>query len=127
MKPIALNLVAAIPRDPETRRSHIPGIGGITTWRDAAEVVALGASMTQVCTAAMTRGFKIVEDMPAGLSDWKERKGHADSWDFVGKEALKATGWKYLDLNCVMKARTGRDLCIKCGGCHAACEESRAK
>ena len=52
------------------RRAGLPisGIGGVTTWRDAAEFLALGAGNVQVCTAAMTYGFKIVEEMKAGLS-----------------------------------------------------------
>ena len=59
VKPIALNMVAEIARDPETRGLPISGIGGVTTWRDAAEFLALGAGSVQVCTAAMTYGFEI--------------------------------------------------------------------
>jgi len=36
VKPIALNMVAQIARDAETRGLPISGIGGITTWREAA-------------------------------------------------------------------------------------------
>ncbi len=77
VKPIALNMVAEIARDPETAGLPISGIGGITTWRDAAEFMALGAGTVQVCTAAMTYGFRIVEEMTAGLSDWMDEKGYA--------------------------------------------------
>ena len=77
VKPIALNMVAEIARDPETRGLPISGIGGITTWRDAAEFMALGAGNVQVCTAAMTYGFKIVQEMIAGLENWMDEKGHA--------------------------------------------------
>ena len=68
VKPIALNMVAEIARDPETANLPISGIGGVTTWRDAVEFLALGASNVQVCTAAMTYGFKIVQEMISGLS-----------------------------------------------------------
>jgi len=63
VKPIALNMVAEIARDPSTAGLPISGIGGITTWRDAAEFMALGAGNVQVCTAAMTYGFKIIEEL----------------------------------------------------------------
>ena len=76
VKPIAMNMVAEIARDPETRGLPISGIGGITTWRDAAEFLALGAGNVQVCTAAMTYGFKIVQEMIAGLENWMDEKGH---------------------------------------------------
>jgi dihydropyrimidine dehydrogenase (NAD+) subunit PreA len=68
VKPIALNMVAEIARYEETRGLPISGIGGVTTWRDAAEFLALGAGNVQVCTAAMTYGFKIVHEMISGLS-----------------------------------------------------------
>jgi dihydropyrimidine dehydrogenase (NAD+) subunit PreA len=77
VKPIALNMVAEIARDPETAGLPISGIGGVTTWRDAAEFLVLGAGTVQVCTAAMTYGFRIVEEMKAGLSDWMDEKGYA--------------------------------------------------
>ena len=67
VKPIALNMVAEIARDAETAGLPISGIGGVTTWRDAAEFIALGCGNVQVCTAAMTYGFKIVQEMAAAL------------------------------------------------------------
>ena len=42
VKPIALNMVAEIARDSETYRKPISGIGGIGTWRDAAEFMRWG-------------------------------------------------------------------------------------
>ena len=75
VKPIALTMVSEIARDTETRGLPISGIGGITTWRDAAEFMALGAGNVQVCTAAMTYGFKIVEEMIAGLVALDGREG----------------------------------------------------
>ena len=75
VKPIALNMVAEIARDPETHGLPISGIGGITTWRDAAEFMALGAGTVQVCTAAMTYGFKIVEEMIDGPVELDGREG----------------------------------------------------
>jgi len=58
VKPIALNMVAEIGRDPQTQGLPISAIGGVTTWRDAAEFIAMGAGNVQVCTAAMTYGFR---------------------------------------------------------------------
>src|SRR5690606_36613663 len=84
VKPIALNMDAEIARDPETRGLPISRIGGVTTWRDAAEFLALGAGNVQVCTAAMTYGFRIVEDMIEVLSNWMDEKGYTSISDFVG-------------------------------------------
>jgi dihydropyrimidine dehydrogenase (NAD+) subunit PreA len=43
VKPIALNMVAEIARDPQTAGLPISGIGGIGNWRDALDFIALGA------------------------------------------------------------------------------------
>ena len=124
VKPIALNMVAEIARDPETRGLPISGIGGIQTWRDAAEYIALGCGTVQVCTAAMTYGFKIVQEMTQGLSDWMDEKGYATIADFQGRAVPNVTDWQYLNLNYITKARIDQDLCIKCGRCHIACEDT---
>jgi dihydropyrimidine dehydrogenase (NAD+) subunit PreA len=123
VKPIALNMVAEISRDPETRGLPISGIGGVTTWRDAAEFLSLGAGTVQVCTAAMTYGFKIVEEMKSGLSQYLDEKGMALS-DLVGRAVPNVTDWQYLNLNYVTKARIDQDACISCGRCFAACEDT---
>ncbi len=124
VKPIAMNMVAEIARDAETRGLPISGIGGITTWRDAAEFMALGAGNVQVCTAAMTYGFKIVQEMIAGLENWMDEKGHASLSDIIGRATPNVTDWQYLNLNYIAKARIDQDACIKCGRCHIACEDT---
>ncbi|HMB46879.1 MAG TPA: NAD-dependent dihydropyrimidine dehydrogenase subunit PreA, partial [Afifellaceae bacterium] len=124
VKPIALNMVADIARDPETHGLPISGIGGVTTWRDAAEFMALGAGNVQVCTAAMAYGFKIVREMIDGLDAWMDDKGYATLPEFTGLAVPNVTDWQYLNLNYVTKARIDQDLCIKCGRCHIACEDT---
>src|SRR5213075_1709594 len=76
VKPIALHMVAALARESRVT-APISGIGGIATWRDAAEFIALGATSVQVCTAAMHHGFRIVEDMIDGLSNHLDAHGMA--------------------------------------------------
>ena len=124
VKPIALSMVSEIARDTETRGLPISAIGGVTTWRDAAEFIALGAGNVQVCTAAMTYGFKIVQEMISGLKNHMTEKGYSTIDDFRGLAAPNVTDWQYLNLNYVAKAEIDQDLCIKCGRCHIACEDT---
>jgi dihydropyrimidine dehydrogenase (NAD+) subunit PreA len=124
VKPIALNMVAEIGRDAATRGLPVSGIGGITTWRDAAEYIALGCGNLQVCTAAMVYGFKIVQDMVAGLSDFMDAQGHASIEAFRGRALPTVTDWQNLNLNYTEKAVIDQDLCIQCGRCHVACEDT---
>ena len=124
VKPIALNMVAEISRTPELAGLPVSGIGGITTWRDAAEFMALGAGNVQVCTAAMTYGFKIVQEMISGLSEYMDEKGMSSVDEIVGRAVPNVTDWQHLNLNYIAKAKINQDLCISCGRCFAACEDT---
>ncbi|MBC7133206.1 MAG: NAD-dependent dihydropyrimidine dehydrogenase subunit PreA [Roseovarius sp.] len=124
VKPIALNMVAEIARTPSLAGLPISGIGGVTTWRDAAEFLALGAGNVQVCTAAMTYGFKVVQEMISGLSQYLDEKGLGSVQALVGRAVPNVSDWQQLNLNYVTKARIDEDLCIGCGRCFAACEDT---
>lgn len=124
VKPIAMNMVAEIARCPQTAGLPISAIGGVTTWKDAAEFMALGAGNVQVCTAAMTYGFNVVKEMISGLSNWMDEQGYSSTQDFIGMAIPNVTDWQYLDLNYVAKAKINQDDCISCGRCFAACEDT---
>ncbi len=124
VKPIALNMVGQIARDPEAGSLPISGIGGITTWRDAAEFLLMGAGNLQVCTAAMTYGFSVVTEMIEDLNAWMDEKGHADLAAIQGRAVPNFTEWQHLNLNYVTKARIDQETCIQCGRCYAACEDT---
>ncbi len=124
VKPIAQNMVAEIARSPEMQYLPISGIGGISTWRDAAEYIALGCGNVQVCTAAMTYGFRIIEELCDGLAEYMDAKGFHNIDAFRGRAIPSIVDWNQLDLNHVEKARIDQDLCIKCGRCHVVCEDT---
>ena len=124
VKPIALNMVAEIARDSETLGLPMSGIGGVSTWRDAAEFIALGCGTVQVCTAVMVHSFSIVQEMISGLNNYMDQHGYNTLDDFRGKAVPTVTDWRYLNLNHVEKAVIDQDSCIKCGKCHIACEDT---
>jgi dihydropyrimidine dehydrogenase (NAD+) subunit PreA len=124
VRPIALRMVADIARDADTRGLPISGIGGVGTWRDAAEFIALGAGTVQVCTAAMHHGFRIVTDMIDGLCNWMDGKGYADIDAFRGLAVPNYVHWEDLNIAHAIVANIDQSLCIKCGLCHIACEDT---
>jgi dihydropyrimidine dehydrogenase (NAD+) subunit PreA len=124
VKPIALNMVAEIARDAQTAGLPISGIGGVGTWRDALDYLALGAGNVQVCTAAMVYGFKIVQEMASGLSNYMDDKGFSSVSEIVGKALPTVSAWQFLNLQHITKAVINQDSCIQCGRCHIACEDT---
>jgi dihydropyrimidine dehydrogenase (NAD+) subunit PreA len=122
VKPIALNMVSAVSHHP---RIGIPisAIGGIQSWQDAAEFLLLGASTVQVCTAIMHYGFRIVEDMIDGLSNWMDDKGFRTLADVRGRSLDRVVDWGDLNLNFKVLAKIDHDKCIGCHLCYVACED----
>ena len=124
VKPIALKMMHSLSKN--SRFSHIPisGIGGVSTWQDAAEFLLLGASNVQICTAAMKYGFRIIDDLTSGLSHWMDEKGFKNVFDVVGLSVKKVTEWEKLDLNFHIVASIDQSKCIHCGLCHITCEDA---
>ncbi len=120
VKPIALHMVQQIAGDSQVDLP-ISGIGGISTWRDAAEFILLGAQSVQLCTAPMHWGFRIVEDMIDGLKNWMDEKGFATIEDFRGASVPRVKDWKNLNLNYKIVAKINTDTCIGCDLCYIAC------
>lgn len=126
VKPIALNMLAALGRDSVIAASKLPisGMGGISTWRDAAEFLLLGAGNLQVCTAVMHYGFRIVEDLCDGLSNWMDEKGFARVSDVVGKSLYRVSDFNDFDLSFRVVARIDQQKCIRCNLCYVACNDT---
>jgi len=122
VKPIALHMVAALARDPRITLP-ISGIGGIHTWRDAAEFIALGATSVQVCTAVMHYGFRIVEDLIDGLDGYLDQMGFASVAELRGRAVPAFTEWGDLDMNYKVVARIDPAACIGCDLCYVACRD----
>ena len=124
VKPIALKFLATIAKNDVTKKVPVSGIGGISTWKDAAEFMLLGSTSVQVCTAAMKHGFRIIEDLCEGLNNWMDEKGFATIYDFIGKSVPTLTHWEDLDINYHHIAKIDQDKCIHCGLCFIACEDT---
>jgi dihydropyrimidine dehydrogenase (NAD+) subunit PreA len=122
VKPIALNMVAALASDPEIT-IPISGIGGIRKWDDAVEFLLLGATSLQVCTAVMHRGFGVVTGMIRGLTDWMQKKGYETLDEVRGQSVPRIKPWGELDLNYKVVADINESTCIHCGICFASCED----
>ena len=122
VKPIALHMVGALARD-ERFGLPISGIGGISNWRDAVEFILLGSSSVQVCTEVMLRGYRIVEDMLEGLTEYMRTHDFATIDQMVGRAVPGFSEWGDLDLNYETVAKIDADKCIGCQLCVTACHD----
>jgi dihydropyrimidine dehydrogenase (NAD+) subunit PreA len=122
VKPIALKMLYACAQDPQINLP-LSGIGGISSWHDAAEFIALGATTVQVCTAIMHRGFGIVQKMIDGLRDYLTSKGFSTIQNLHGRALTKVQKWESLNLNYKRIAQIDYTRCIACDLCYTACED----
>jgi dihydroorotate dehydrogenase (NAD+) catalytic subunit len=70
IKPVAVRCVYELAASLEI---PVIGVGGISCWQDAAEMILAGASAVQVGTALMD-GYGIFEEINTGLARYLERK-----------------------------------------------------
>lgn len=126
VKPIALHMLSAVGTDEVVAGARIPisGMGGISNWQDAAEFLLLGASSLQVCTAVMHYGFRVIEDLCDGLSNWMDAKGFQTVAEIVGKSLPHISDFANFDLSFSAVARIDASKCIKCNLCYVACNDA---
>lgn len=121
VKPIALRTVAQIAGAVDI---PVSGIGGITNWTDAVEFILAGASSVQICSAVMIHGYRIIEDLTAGLSNYMEEKGFNSIDDFCGLSLPYLRRHNDLNRGYKLISEVNTDLCVGCGRCVAACNDS---
>ena len=103
------------------RNLQYSGIGGIETWRDALEFIQLGCRNVQVCTAVMQYGYRIIDDLIAGLQEYMAFRGISKLSDLVGELLPKFYLPQDLDRETIVFPMIDKDKCIGCGRCYTSC------
>ena len=124
IRPIALRFVAELGKNPELRGLHLSAMGGIETWRDALEFILLGGGSLQVTTAVMQYGYRIIDDLKAGLNLYLTEKGFGSVKEAVGLglDALSAST-DALERDSVVFPQFMPERCIGCGRCRISCDD----
>ena len=124
VKPIALRFVAELGQNPKLRGMHLSAMGGVETWRDALEFILLGGNSIQVTTAVMQYGYRIIDDLKAGLNLYLAEKGFASVKEAtgLGLDALNATT-DTLERDTVIFPQFIRERCVGCGRCEISCAD----
>jgi dihydropyrimidine dehydrogenase (NAD+) subunit PreA len=123
VRPIGLNFIASMAQNDQLNLP-LSGIGGIETWIDALEYILLGASTIQVTTGIMHYGYRIVEDMIEGLSDFMTERGVKHISDLVGQALQNLHETEAFDLERQGITQYDLDKCIGCGQCYIVCRDA---
>lgn len=117
LKPLALQAVGALARDEEVGKP-LSGAGGVASWQDAAEFLALGATTVQVCSAVITRGVHLIGELVEGLSDYLDENALSEVGGLVGR------AWRTPPAAPPNHAaRIDPQSCIGCGLCVVSCSD----
>ena len=100
---------------------EMSGIGGIETWRDGAEFLAVGCRNLQVTTAIMQYGYRIVEDMTNGLQHFMEERGYDSLNELIGTARPNIIPAEELNRNYKLLPNFDEDKCVGCGRCYVSC------
>ena len=124
VKPIALRFIAELAQNPNLKGLHLSGMGGVETWRDALEFLLLGAGSIQVTTAVMQYGYRIIDDLKAGLNLYLAEKGFNSVKDVIGLglDTLSDTT-NTLERDTVVFPQFIPERCIGCGRCRISCAD----
>lgn len=124
VKPIALRFIAELGQNPELKGLHLSAMGGVETWQDALEFILLGGGSIQVTTAVMQYGYRIIDDLKAGLNLYLAEKGFRSVKDAIGLglDALSPTT-DVLERDTVIFPQFIRERCVGCGRCAISCAD----
>lgn len=121
VKPIALRFIHDMKKHPDLQDVPISGMGGIETWRDAAEFIALGCTNLQVTTSVMQYGYRIIDDLINGLSSYLGKKGFASVQEMVGMALPNLVSADQLNRHSICYPKFNRSQCLGCGRCYLSC------
>lgn len=124
VKPIALRFIAELGKNPNLKGMHLSAMGGVETWMDALEFILLGGGSVQVTTAVMQYGYRIIDDLKAGLNLYLAEKGFSSVKDAVGL-GLDSLDHNTEDLerDTVIFPSFLKERCIGCGRCMISCAD----
>lgn len=124
VKPIALRFIHDMKKCEALKDIPISGMGGIETWKDAAEFLAMGCGTVQVTTAVMQYGYRIIEDLIDGLSCYLEEKGFDSVEDLIGRALPNILPAEELDRKSICYPKFNKQDCVGCGRCYLACYDA---
>ena len=121
VKPIALRFIAEICQYEQFRDKHVSAMGGIETWRDALEFIALGADTIQVTTAVMEYGQRIIDDIKDGMALYLMNHKFNSINEIKGTAIEGVVPTEELDRSYRIFPKFIKNKCVGCQRCYISC------
>lgn len=121
VKPIALRFINDMKQHPSLSDAPISGMGGIETWYDCAEFMALGCENLQVTTSVMQYGYRVIDDLISGMAAYLTEKKMTSIKELVGVALKNVVPAEELDRYSISYPKFDREVCIGCGRCYVSC------
>lgn len=118
VKPLTLRWISKVHTALNT---PISGTNGAYDWKDVVEFMMSGATIVQLCSVVMLKGYRHLGEVVKGLSEFLDCKGYQSVREIIGVAARAAMSYGEMESLPKEKAVINRDLCTDCQRCILSC------
>ena len=119
IKPMALRSVFEVARAVD---KPVIGVGGVTSGADVIEYFMAGASLVEVCTAAILKGPAVYGKIAAEADDWLDAHGYSSIEEVKGLYLNKYKSGQKVVTRLEQAARVDASRCKACSQCEKVCQ-----
>lgn len=119
IKPLAVRSVFEVARVTD---KPVIGVGGVNCGKDVIEFVMAGASLVEVCTAAILKGPDIYGKIANETSEWLESHGYHDIEEIKGLYLNKFRHGQTVVTSVDQTAWVDKEKCKACTQCAKVCQ-----
>ncbi|MEM3432555.1 MAG: tRNA-dihydrouridine synthase [Candidatus Methanomethyliaceae archaeon] len=118
VKPLTLRWIYQVHRELNV---PIAGSNGVYDGKDVIEFMLAGATVVQVCSVVMAKGYGWLKRIVHELNDLLDKYGYPSAAGIIGLAAKKALSYEEIGKLPKERAIVDHDKCIGCGKCVEMC------
>ena len=118
VKPLTLRWVSKVYTGVDI---PITGTNGAYDWKDVVEFMMSGATIVQLCSVVMLKGYSYLSEVIKGLDDFLNRKGYKTAREIIGVAAKAAMSYEEMESLPKEHAVINREVCTDCQRCIRSC------
>ena len=119
IKPVAVRAVFEVARVTD---KPVIGVGGVSSGEDVIEFFMAGASLVELCTAAILKGPDVYGKIAAETSEWLSAHGYNSLEDVKGLYLKKFHDGQPVVTSVELTARVDESRCKACSLCGKVCQ-----